>query len=197
MAGTGQKATLLIVDDEDRLRNALARSFRQAGYQIRVAACGEEALAVLAAEPAELVITDLVMPGMDGLALVRALPTAAQGSPPKVIILTAYGTAESQAEAQGLGVGGYLTKPFDLAQLKSRVHQLLRSPAGGRGGGWAVRSGYVICAAAGQALGVLAGLPRKMWSCVQPEAVGVLTGRAMGAVAEVWSGVRRRIAETR
>jgi len=195
MAGTGQKATLLIVDDEDRLRNALARSFRQAGYQIRVAACGEEALAVLAAEPAELVITDLVMPGMDGLALVRALQTGAL--PPKVLILTAYGTAESQAEAQALGVDGYLSKPFDLAQLKSRVHQLLRSPAGGRGGGWAVRSGYVICAAAGQALGVLAGLPRKMWSCVQPEAVGVLTGRAMGAVAEVWSGVRRRIAETR
>ena len=195
MAGTGQKATLLIVDDEDRLRNALARSFRQAGYQIRVAACGEEALAVLAAEPAELVITDLVMPGMDGLALVRALQTGAL--PPKVLILTAYGTAESQAEAQALGVDGYLSKPFDLAQLKSRVHQLLRSPAGGRGGGWAVRSGYVICAAAGQALGVLAGLPRKVWSCVQPGQVMFVTGKAVGAVAEVWSGVRRRIAETR
>ena len=197
MASTGQKPAILIVDDEERLRNALARSFRQSGYQTHVAACGEDALAVLATEPVELVITDLVMPGMDGLALVRALPTAAQGSPPKVIILTAYGTAESQAEAQGLGVGGYLTKPFDLAQLKSRVHQLLRSPAGGRGGGWAVRSGYVICAAAGQALGVLAGLPRKVWSCVQPGQVMFVTGKAVGAVAEVWSGVRRRIAETR
>jgi DNA-binding response OmpR family regulator len=196
MAGTGQKPAILIVDDEERLRNALARSFRQAGYQIRVAACGEEALAVLAAEPVELVITDLVMPGMDGLALVRALQTGA--SPPKVLILTAYGTAESQAEAQGLGVAGYLTKPFDLAQLKSRVHQLLRgSAAGGRGGGWAVRSGYVICVAAGQALGVLAGLPRKVWSCVQPGQVVFTTGKAIGAVSQVCRGVRRRIVETR
>ena len=190
MSSPGKKPTILIVDDEERLCKALARSFRHEGYPTRVAACGEEALTVLAAEPVDLVITDLVMPGMSGLALVRALQTTAPGM--KVIILTAYGSAESRAEAQALGVGGYLTKPFDLSQLKASVRQLLRGPAAA-GVGWGVLAG----AAAGRAVGVLAGVPRKVWSCVQPGQVVLTTGQAVGVLAVVCQGVWRRFGETR
>ena len=189
MTSPGKKPAILIVDDEERLCKALARSFRHEGYPTRVAACGEEALTVLAAEPVDLVITDLVMPGMNGLALVRALQTTAPGM--KVIILTAYGSAESRAEAQALGVGGYLTKPFDLSELKAAVRQLLRGPAAA-GGGWGVLAG-----AAGRALGVLAGVPRKVWSCVQPGQVVLTTGKAVGVLAVVCQGVWRRFGETR
>jgi DNA-binding response OmpR family regulator len=194
MASPGKAPRILIVDDEERQRKALARSFRQAGYQTRGAASGEEALARLAAEPVGLVITDLVMPGMDGLALVRALSTAAPGTP--VIVLTAYGSAESQAEAQALGVAGYLAKPFDLRDLKARVNKLLRGPAAAwRAGGFWRLCG--LCACVGQALGVVAEWPRKVWPYVQPWQVVFTTGRAVGAVSGLCLGVWRRIGETR
>ena len=95
MSITGKTHTILIVDDEVRLRKALERSFRQEGYQTLAAASGEEALALLKKEKVDLVIADLVMPGMDGISLIRSIRESDPGM--KVIILTAYGSAESMA----------------------------------------------------------------------------------------------------
>ena len=190
MSITGKTHTILIVDDEVRLRKALERSFRQEGYQTLAAASGEEALALLKKEKVDLVIADLVMPGMDGISLVRTI----RGSDPgmKVIILTAYGSAESMAEAEALGVAHYLTKPFDLFHLKSRVKMLLKAPRAWRGGQKSPLS--LVCSSIGQAFGVVVSLPSQ---AVHLERLVFTVGKAAGAVSGRCLGIWRRFAETR
>jgi len=192
-----QMHALLIVDDEERLRKAMERSFRQDGYRIRTAASGEDALAVLQAEKVDLVITDLVMPGMDGMALVRAIRSSDPGM--KVMVLTAYGSAESMAEAEALKVAYYLTKPFDLFHLKSRVRKLLKAPGAlelacvGQGSKAFAR----ICSTAGKAVGEAVELPRKALPYVQPERVVYAAGKVAGAVSGFYLGIWRRFGEER
>jgi DNA-binding response OmpR family regulator len=70
-------------------------------------------------------ITELVIPGMDGMALIRRVRDTCDAI--RTIIITAYGSSESMAEAETLGVSHYLAKPFDLSELKSRVDELLAS----------------------------------------------------------------------
>lgn len=131
MPSTGQTHTILIVDDKERLRKGLARSLSREGCRTLTAASAEEALALSKERRIDLVITDLVMPGMDGMALIRKFKSAVPGI--KTIIITAYGSAESMQEAEELGVACYLAKPFDLPHLKSRVNELLAGTVeGGR-----------------------------------------------------------------
>jgi DNA-binding response OmpR family regulator len=194
MVHSGKTHTVLIVDDEERLRKALERSLLQEGYQTRVAASGDEALALVQAEPVDLLITDLVMPGMDGMALVRAI--RAFNTEMKVVILTAYGSVESQADAEELGVAYYLTKPFDLFHLKSRVKRLLRSPEAAVG----VEGKQVfcaVCATMGQAIGTMSAWPRTVRPYVQPKRWLSAAGSAAGTVSGLCSSLWRRISEAR
>jgi len=197
MSTTGKTYTVLIVDDEERLRKALARSAGQEGYRIRTAASGEEALVVLQLEKVDLVITDLVMPGMDGMSLVRAIREIDPGIP--TIILTAYGSAESMAEAKTLDVAYYLTKPFDLFHLKSRMKRLLRDPRASESsrGGDGARALRLACSAVGRALGVMGSLPRKALPYVHPQHLVFTAGKAAGVVSGLCQGIWRRFAETR
>ncbi len=123
MPGAGKAHTILIVDDQKRLRKGLARSLSQGACQTLTAASGEEALRLLEERKVELVITDLVMPGMDGMTLVRNVRKSTRNI--EVVVITAYGSAESKQEARELGVAHYLAKPFDLPDLKSKVKELL------------------------------------------------------------------------
>ncbi len=128
MSGTRETRTILIVDDEERLRKGLARSLSGKDRRTFTAASGEEALSVLKGRKVDLVITDLIMPGMDGMTLVGNIRSAVPGI--EVIIITAYGSAESMKEAEEIGVASYLAKPFDLADLKSKVDECLsKKPA--------------------------------------------------------------------
>lgn len=124
--------TILIVDDKKRLRKGLARSLGQEHFRTLTAASGEEALRLLKKTPVSLVITDLVMPGMDGMTLVREMRKSKLAA--EVIIITAYGSAESKKEAKELGVAHYLAKPFDLPDLKSKVKELLAGKPKGASG---------------------------------------------------------------
>jgi len=197
MSIAGKVHTLLIVDDEERLRKAMERSFRQEGYQTWTAASGEEALTLLRGEKkVDLVITDLVMPGMDGMALVRAIRDFDPGM--KVIVLTAYGSDESMAEAEALGVAYYLSKPFDLFHLKSRVKRLLKAPGTlestcGQGS----RAFCLICSTVGKAVGAVVALPRKALPYVQPERWVFTAGKTVGAVSGLCVGIWRRFGEAR
>ena len=179
--------TILIVDDEERLRKALGRSLSQEGHQTLAAASAEEALGLLNEREIDLVITDLVMTGMDGIALVKRIKHTEPGM--KVIIITAYGSAESMQEAEELGVACYLAKPFDLSYLKSIVNALL--PAGktpelsceppSRAG----QCQGVCClasAAAGRTLGWAAALPRRILRCIRPANVMFALGRTARTV---------------
>jgi len=123
--------TILLVDDDPDILKLLSLRLVAAGYEVRAVDSGEKALAVLAASRPELVITDLKMGGMDGLALFDEIRKQAPMLP--VIILTAHGTIPDAVDATRRGVFGFQTKPFDGKHLLEQVEQALRLSGNGRG----------------------------------------------------------------
>ncbi|MCY7374881.1 MAG: response regulator, partial [Pyrinomonadaceae bacterium] len=109
-------SNLLIVDDEQSYRQLLTLVFEGDGHHIRTARNGREALAMLEAEPAEVVITDVRMPDMDGIELLRHarefLPDIG------VVLMTAFATVDTAREAFKLGADDFIQKPFDVEELK-------------------------------------------------------------------------------
>jgi two-component system, NtrC family, response regulator GlrR len=120
-------AKLLLVDDDPDLLRLLAIRLEAAGYEVATANDGASALAQLAAERPQLVITDMRMPGMDGNALFDAVRASHPTMP--VIVLTAHGTIPEAVAATQRGVFGYLTKPYEAKELLARVEQALRLSA--------------------------------------------------------------------
>jgi len=117
------RARILIVDDQRNMRTTTALVLRQAGYQVGEAESGEAALTQLLTEPVDLVLTDLKMEGMDGIAVLRG---ALEISPStQVIVMTGYGTVESAVEAMQKGAYDYLSKPFKESELLVRVERAL------------------------------------------------------------------------
>jgi DNA-binding NtrC family response regulator len=114
---------ILIVDDEEGLRRLLARVLGKEGFQAVAVGSGDEALAQIAAEDFDLVITDIQMPGMNGLELMRRLKEFDSALP--VIVMTAYGTVENAVEALRIGAYDYLTKPFETDELRLTVAKAL------------------------------------------------------------------------
>jgi excisionase family DNA binding protein len=108
---------VLVADDEASIRDLLAKTLALAEYDVDAVPDGRAAIARLRAGTYDLLITDLKMPGMDGLALIREARRLGPTLP--VIIITAYSTEASAIEAINLGVQGYLTKPFRIAKILS------------------------------------------------------------------------------
>ena len=122
---------ILLVDDDKDLLHLISMRLGASGYTVSTAESGESALAAMAVAPPELVITDLRMEGMDGLALFDAIHREAPALP--VVILTAHGTIPEAVAATRRGVFGFLTKPFDPKVLLDTVATALRlsgTPAG-------------------------------------------------------------------
>jgi DNA-binding NtrC family response regulator len=113
---------VLVADDEPKLGRLVQEMLELDGHAVARASGGAEALALLAGAPFDVVVTDLRMPGADGLAVLRA--ARARPSPPAVILVTAYGTAESAVEAMKAGAADYVTKPFSMDELRLRVSRL-------------------------------------------------------------------------
>ena len=103
---------ILIADDEDSLRWVLERGFRSAGYQVTAVKDGTAALAQIEAQPFDLVLLDVRMPGIDGLTLLKQ--AREQRPEAQVVIMTAHGTMETAIQAMQQGAYDYLAKPFDL-----------------------------------------------------------------------------------
>ena len=118
------KGFLLLVDDDPDLLKLLAIRLKASGYRVTTADSGERALAMLAAERPDLVVTDLRMTGIDGMQLFREIEASHGGLP--VIILTAHGTIPEAVAATRQGVFGYLTKPYDPNDLLTQIEQALR-----------------------------------------------------------------------
>ena len=114
---------ILIVDDERAIRNAVRDTFSREGYYAVTAPDGEEALRRCRAEAFDLLITDMKMPGISGLELIRAVRTLLPEI--RTVIMTAYGSAESAIEALRLEVSDYMMKPFRLADMRCTVNRLL------------------------------------------------------------------------
>ena len=116
-------ASILIVDDEEDIRRLLATALRRAGYQVSMAEGGAQALDLLRTAPHELVVTDLLMPGMNGLDLLRHI--AERFPSTKGIVLTGYGSIQSAVEATKLGADNYITKPVVLDEFLRIVRATL------------------------------------------------------------------------
>lgn len=116
-------ARILMVDDDELLRRSLAFTLEQAGFQVDTAASSEDALAIAAQKRPELVLLDIMLPGMDGVAALRQFRDDL-GLP--VIFLTARRRELDQILGLELGAEDYITKPFNPDVLVARIHALLR-----------------------------------------------------------------------
>jgi two-component system, OmpR family, KDP operon response regulator KdpE len=114
---------ILVVDDEPQIRRALRTALTGHGYDVELAETGELALAAIASNPPDLVLLDLVMPGVDGLEVLRE--TRGWSSVP-IVVLSARGQEQDKVQALDLGADDYLTKPFGMAELLARVRAQLR-----------------------------------------------------------------------
>mgnify|MGYP000362338707 CR=1 FL=1 len=121
---------ILIVDDEPSIRTVLRVHLKRAGYRPLMAEDGVAAVAVLEREPVDLVVSDLMMPGMDGMALLGHCRAHHPGLP--VILITAHGTVDSAVEAIKQGAHDYITKPFDADELQLVIRKALATGAADR-----------------------------------------------------------------
>lgn len=109
---TSPRPSVLVVDDDERLRSRLARAFEDRGYDVLQAQDYESALSSVSEESAEFAVVDLRMPGKSGLELVRALHQLDEAT--KIVVLTGYGSIATALDAVRLGATHYLTKPADV-----------------------------------------------------------------------------------
>jgi two-component system response regulator MprA len=118
------RAHLLVVDDDEQLLTALRRALVFEGYDVTVAATGESGLRAALERPPDLVVLDVLLPGLDGLEVCRRLREAGDRTP--IILLTAYDGDGDRAGGIEAGADDYLVKPFALEELVDRVRALLR-----------------------------------------------------------------------
>lgn len=121
-----ERPRILIVDDEQAVRDLLSKTLTMADYDVDAADDGPSALDKMRAVSYDLLITDLKMPGMDGLSVIREARKLAPDL--RVIIITGYSTEASAIEAINLGVSGYLTKPFRLPRILAAAARALGEP---------------------------------------------------------------------
>jgi two-component system, OmpR family, response regulator ResD len=118
-------ASVLVVDDEPTIAEIVARYLQRAGYSTRTAADGPEALALLSSMPPDIVVLDVMLPGLDGLEVMRRLHADNDRRTP-VVLLTARGEEADRIAGLRLGADDYVVKPFSPAELVARVDAVLR-----------------------------------------------------------------------
>jgi two-component system response regulator MprA len=116
--------SILVVDDEPAVRQALQRALTFEGYAVRTADDGRSALDTLLVEPADAVLLDVTMPGLDGLEVCRRLRAAGDRTP--ILMLTARHATADRVAGLDAGADDYLVKPFALEELLARIRALLR-----------------------------------------------------------------------
>jgi len=116
-------ASILIVEDEPRMRRLLEISLGEDGHSVRSVQDAETGLKNLAREPADLVVTDLKLPGMTGLEFLQEAKRMNSALP--VIVMTAYGSVETAVDAMKAGASDYVLKPFTMAEMKLVINKEL------------------------------------------------------------------------
>jgi two-component system KDP operon response regulator KdpE len=117
---------ILVIDDEIQIQRALRKIFAENGYQVRVAASGEEGLAIAAAEQPDVIVLDLGLPDMDGTLVCEQL-RAWTATP--IVVLSARDDQRQKVSALDKGADDYLTKPFGIDELMARIRVALRHKA--------------------------------------------------------------------
>jgi two-component system, OmpR family, response regulator MprA len=119
-------APVLVVDDDPRVAASLRRSLEYAGYRVTVAADGPAALAAVRRDRPAVVVLDVMLPGIDGYGVCRALRADPAGTDPMVLMLTARDGTADRVTGLDAGADDYLVKPFEHDELLARVRALLR-----------------------------------------------------------------------
>jgi len=117
------KARVMVVDDEESLCKFMQIMLSKEGYEVTTAQSARDALVHLKSQPVDLVVTDLMMPEMSGLEFIQALRRSSPDT--ECIVMTAYASVDSAIEALKLGAADYITKPFNIDEVKITVEQLL------------------------------------------------------------------------
>lgn len=118
---TPPPAKILVAEDEDNLRFVIQKELQRLGHDVRVATDGEAALKLLEESNVDVLLTDINMPRLDGMELLRRVHQ--RPNPPEVVMLTGHATVETAIEAMKLGAYDYLTKPYRIAELDALVKQ--------------------------------------------------------------------------
>ena len=119
---------ILVVEDDKKIASFIAGGLRQAGFAVDQAADGEEGLHLALAEPYDAAVIDVMLPKLDGLALVQRVRRERVATP--VIILSAQRSIDDRIKGLHTGADDYLTKPFAFSELLARIHALLRRATG-------------------------------------------------------------------
>ncbi len=122
---------ILVIDDEPQIRRALRAGLERNGYQVMLAASGEEGLDTASEHPPDLVILDLAMPGTDGFQVCKELRS---WTAIPIIVLSVRDQEEDKIRALDLGADDYLTKPFGVGELLARMRAVLRRASAGEDG---------------------------------------------------------------
>jgi DNA-binding response OmpR family regulator len=115
---------VLLVEDSRRLRNTMAMVLRESGYAVDESGDGEEGLWMAQETPYDVIILDIMLPGLDGLSALKTLRS--QGNPTQILILSAKAEIQDRVKGLELGADDYLVKPFALDELLARVGALCR-----------------------------------------------------------------------
>ncbi len=113
--------SILVLDDEALTLRTISRALRDEGFEVFVAMSGEEALQIFAAEKPDLALVDVVLPGIDGIEVLRQIKRQSPGT--IVVMMSAYHMVERAVEAMKVGAYDYLVKPFHLADMVSTIHR--------------------------------------------------------------------------
>jgi two-component system, NtrC family, response regulator HydG len=122
-AGAGMASRILLIDDDAGVLRSLSRGLRRASLEVTTVGTGSEAISLLESDPYDVIVSDLRMPGVDGLDLLRF--TRGLGSPPPFILFSAYASDDVVAEALREGAEEFLPKPIDMQTLVARVRRVL------------------------------------------------------------------------
>ena len=120
---------VLIADDELHMLRLLELTFKKGGFEVVCCRDGKEALAAVAVVKPQLVVLDMMMPGLDGLATLRQLKGTAETKSIPVIVLSSKGHALTRVGAEMAGAAMFLTKPFSPSQLITEAKKILEPPA--------------------------------------------------------------------
>jgi two-component system alkaline phosphatase synthesis response regulator PhoP len=119
--------TILIVEDEPNIVVPLQFTFEQKGYQVVVAATGEEALEMIEAHPPDLILLDIMLPGIDGYEVCQMVRDNADYNQIKIVFLSAMGRDMDVAKGRLLAADAYIIKPFSIFDVIEKVNDLLTS----------------------------------------------------------------------
>ncbi|MEX1047343.1 MAG: response regulator [Actinomycetota bacterium] len=121
----GQKPSILIVDDDPVIRRLLQVNFRLEGYEVETAALGQESIELARSNTPDVIVLDVMMPGMDGWEVCRSMREESSLADVPIVFLSAKSQDQNPKDSKELGIAAYVTKPFDPSELVTIVERAL------------------------------------------------------------------------